>query len=144
MTSPNFLISQWPETELVAEDLDAAVLQPQSWHHFASSCLQQTRTDQPREGTTVWVSAVSPVRAAIAWGWTEMAEGVLVLQNPNALVANFQVSVSPQGMEKLEADRRLLLLLNIIVNGLNWQAKVLAELRGEPSVAAPQVLGTAL
>ncbi len=73
-----------------------------------------------------------------------MAEGVLVLQNPNALVANFQVSVSPQGMEKLEADRRLLLLLNIIVNGLNWQAKVLAELRGEPSVAAPQVLGTAL
>ena len=122
------VVSHWPTLEMEIAAVGADALQPAMWQHYLTQCEDLGDVHAKRAGTTVWVSrAPSPQRAAIAWEWVELVDGVLALADPNGLVSNLCFTGPIDGLERLDTDLRKVVVLNTIVHGLNWQDRVLAE-----------------
>ena len=122
-------IARWPAHALEVLALDGDQLHPKDWHHFATSCDPFDPDLGLRVGSTVWVWRDASSRAAIAWEWAELREGVVALSDPNSLVSNIDFIGSPTGLERVDAVGRKRLVLNTIVHGLPWQSAVLRELK---------------
>ncbi len=133
-------ITSWPAQELEVLDLDVKQLHPAGWHHFATSCDPFDPVQGYRVGATVWVWRVPDARAAIAWEWAELREGVVALSDPNSLVSNIHIVGAPTGLERVDPIGRKRLVLNTIVHGLPWQSTVLSELKAR-ALTLPQRRG---
>ncbi len=133
-------ITRWPAQQLEVLDLEAKQLHPTDWHHFATSCDRYDPVHGFRVGATVWVLREPDTRAAIAWEWAELREGVVALSDPNSLVSNIQFVGAPMGLEQVDPIRLKRLVLNTIVHGLPWQSAVLRELNAR-ALILPQLAG---
>lgn len=123
---------------------EADAIPASSWQHYRTTLCDLEQTDDYlRSGSTVWISSIGTLRAAIAWDWLEMMQGILVLANPNGLISNLCFTGEAKGLGRVDNGLRKVLLLNTIVHGLNWQDRVLAEtacLRAEGRI--PDAAGT--
>lgn len=85
--------------------------------------------DAPRSGQTIWGDPDGDRAAGLAWDWIELAQGVVAMADPMALVTNVRL-IRPGGkvMSPVEAAPHL----NELVRALPWQSEVqraLAEIR---------------
>ncbi len=133
-------VKRWPAQELEVLGLDVEQLHPTGWHHFATSCDPYDPAQGFRVGATVWVWREPDARAAIAWEWAELREGVVALSDPNSLVSNIDFVGAPMGLERVDPVGRKRLVLNTIVHGLPWQSAVLRELKTR-GLMLPQLRG---
>jgi hypothetical protein len=132
-------VMRWPAQDLEVTALDSSQLQPAGWDHFATSCYPQFPAHDFRVGATVWVLRQPDAKAAIAWEWAEVREGVVALSDPNSLVSNIQIVGAPMGLERVDPIGRKRLILNTIVHSLPWQLAVLRVLKapGRACVKTP-------
>jgi hypothetical protein len=75
------------------------------------------------EGATVWTISHKGDVGALAWDWFKLSDGVLALVNPVAIVSNFDI-LDEEGASLV--FRQYVIAVNIVVNGLNWQEKVIS------------------
>jgi hypothetical protein len=120
---------RWPAQDLEVSALDSSMLQPAGWDHFATICDPYDPVQGFRAGATVWVLRERDAKAAIAWEWAELREGVVALSDPNSLLSNIQIVGAPVGLEHVDPIGRKRLILNTIVHGLPWQSAVLRALQ---------------
>lgn len=86
-------------------------------------------SDPLRSGQTIWGDPDGDCAAGLAWDWIELAQGVVAMADPMALVTNVRL-LGPGGavMSPVEAAPHL----NELVHALPWQSEVqraLAEIR---------------
>lgn len=82
-----------------------------------------------RSGQTIWGDPEGEQAAGLAWDWIEVAQGVVAMADPMAVVTNVRL-LAPSGavMSPVEAAPHL----NELVHALPWQSEVrraLAEIR---------------
>lgn len=87
-------------------------------------CTQVNPSDDPAfrsVGQTLWAADCQDGRAAMAWDWVELAEGLFAMADPMAIVTNLRLV--DDGGELLPALETAL-HINVIVHGLPWQQAV--------------------
>ncbi|MDT7833788.1 hypothetical protein [Aquabacterium sp. OR-4] len=87
-------------------------------------CTQVSPANDPAFrslGQTLWAASCQHGRAAMAWDWVELSEGVFAMVDPMAIVTNLRL-VDDQGepLPSMETARHI----NGIVHGLPWQQAV--------------------
>jgi hypothetical protein len=113
-------------SELDIPSLDCPLLSATRWEHVATQSAPLA-ADGAHTGATLWASSDREVRGAIAWEWVELAKGVFVLANPNALVSNIRLRSEPDDLVGVQPALRRLMVLNSIVHALPWQDRVRAR-----------------
>jgi hypothetical protein len=103
---------------------------PPPRRHFHHLGTRVTFSGEPlRSGQTIWGDPEGDEAAGMAWDWIELAQGVVAMADPMALITNVRL-LGPRGcvMTSVEAAPHL----NELVHALPWQSEVqraLAEIK---------------
>ena len=98
--------------------------------HFLHLGTRVTFSGEPlRSGQTIWGDPDGEQAAGLAWDWIELAQGVVAMADPMAVITNVRL-IGPGGevMTSFEAAPHL----NELVHALPWQSEVqraLADIR---------------
>lgn len=95
---------------------------PPARRHFHHLGTRVTFSGEPlRSGQTLWGDPDGEQAAALAWDWIELAQGVVAMADPMAVLTNVRL-VGPGGgvMTSIEAAPHL----NELVHALPWQCEV--------------------
>jgi hypothetical protein len=84
-----------------------------------------------RCGDTVWMALNGQQPAGLAWEWSEVRPGMVMLSDPNSIITNLQF-VDEQQNQVLGLNKTV--MVNRLVHALAWQAPVSALLQ---QAAAP-------
>lgn len=128
------VVPGWPLEEVRVSAAEALAPELGQWLHYRTDCKVEDGTVNCSHGVTAWTWSRGAERAVISWEWIELCQGVLVLADPNGLMSNILFVGDLQGMEWVEARNRNALILNTIVHGLQWQDRVLSEIRRQYGV----------
>lgn len=103
---------QWPKLRLLERRLQHLSLSP-----MANSIEADDRRGV--HGRVVWATAEDDARVGVAWDWSEIQPGVLVITNPLEVQSNLEVE-SEEG--QLFPYLAYVRALNTLVHALPWQA----------------------
>lgn len=101
----------WPKLRLRERRLQQLSLSP-----IASSIEVDDR--QGVHGRVVWASTIESTTAGVAWDWSELQPGVLVITNPLAVQSNIEIE-SDEG--QLFPHMACVRAFNALVHTLPWQ-----------------------
>ena len=86
-----------------------------------------TMIGQPvRSGQTLWGDSNAEPAAGLAWDWIELAQGVVAMADPMAVITNVRL-LGPGGEVLTAAEAAL--HLNELVHALPWQCEVQREMQ---------------
>jgi hypothetical protein len=121
--SPPWAVGGWPPLLWQLGNNNSLPLQ-----HLCTQVNPSTDPSFRSAGQTVWAADCQDGRAAMAWDWVELSQGVFALADPMAIVTNLRlVDDSGEALPALQSA----LHINGIVHGLPWQQAV------EHAVVAP-------
>ena len=93
--------------------------------HLSTRVTNAGRGYEPCSGSTIWGISKGE-EAGLAWDWVEVAEGVVAMADPMAVITNLQL-VTPDG--QVLASTAAALHFNQFVRRLPWQEEVRRLLR---------------
>lgn len=102
---------QWPRLRL----------QERRLHHLSLGPIANSIEADDRQGVhgrVVWASAVENTRAGVAWDWSEIQPGVLVITNPLEVQSNIEIEGEEGQLFPYLACVRA---FNTLVHALPWQ-----------------------
>lgn len=115
-----------PMVELQMIEFAPSLVLPCDGRHLETTYQLGTADDPRPRGATSWLCHLAHHTGTIAWEWLMLQDGVVMLADPNAVASNLRF-VSSSG--EVSDELRRVVLLNVIVHSLQWQHRVLAEIR---------------
>lgn len=124
-SSPPWAVRAWPPLLWQLGNNNSLPLQ-----HL---CTQVNASEDPAfrtVGQTLWAADCHDGRAAMAWDWVELADGIFAMADPMAIVTNLRlVDDCGEILPALETAMHI----NVIVHGLPWQQAVEHAVVSPPS-----------
>lgn len=100
---------------------------PLRMQHLGTQVSTAAGSNSRSAGQTLWAWHGDEGEVGMAWDWVQIADGVVALADPLAIVTNLRL-VGDEG-EELSAMQSVL-HINGIVHGLPWQHEVTRALSG--------------
>jgi hypothetical protein len=126
----SWMVRGWPTVTWQApEDISAFP----AFNHMSTEIRAEPGPLGHTTGDTVWATDLGAQgMLAIAWEWTEVMPGVLVISDPNGLISNARF-VTDDGQEQDELVATL--TSNLIIHNTAWQTVVMSQLRKGDALA---------
>lgn len=103
---------------------------PMLFHHLGTRVEELGETPGPASGQTLWAASANDGRAGVAWDWVQIAEGVVAIADPLAVVTNVRlIGDTGEVLTGYQSAR----YLNELVRALPWQEEVQRALSGRPN-----------
>jgi len=91
------------------------------FRHLSTRVTNDSNQPSCVTGQTMWGGSAANGEAGVAWDWVEIADGVVAMADPLAVVTNLRfIGDEGEVLTAFEAAR----FLNEIVHGLPWQHEV--------------------
>lgn len=137
MNIQSWMIKSWATLEWYLPPQPANL---PSFNHVSTHIRDDGSTSGFRCGDTVWMALDGQWPAGLAWEWTEVKPGLVMLSDPNCIITNLQFVDDERnpvfGLSKT-------VVVNRLVHALAWQAPVCGMLQhtaypsGEADTATP-------
>jgi hypothetical protein len=111
-----------------------------AFQHVGTQLRDDGTESGHRAGDAVWVAPQEQGCAGLAWEWTEVKPGIVMLTDPNSIVTNLQF-VDDGGMPVLGLMRTI--AINRLVHALPWQAAARAALQLQQARPGPAAVAQA-
>jgi hypothetical protein len=112
----SWMIKSWPMVDFFPPEGEDEW--PAFWH---VSTHERAAAGSARHGETVWMGLVDGQNVGMAWEWTELCDGVLMLCDPNSIVSNLRLGAGMAGHEYTLLN---IVMLNRVTHQLPWQRTV--------------------
>ena len=115
MNIPAWQVSSWSPVEAGLKEWQSAV---RRLRHLGTSVQSDEQSEGLRYGQIVWGGEKSGAMFGMAWDWREIAENVIVMSDPMAVITNVTL-LSDDGVE-VSASRKVI-VMNTAIYSLPWQ-----------------------
>lgn len=109
-----------------------------AFHHVSTQVRDDGSISGFQSGDTVWVAQHDQWCAGLAWEWSEVKTGIVMLTDPNSIITNLEF-VDNEGNPVLGLLKTI--AVNRLVHALPWQAAVCGAM--QPHLPRPELAAVA-